>query len=244
VHPPLISLVIPAYNEERYLPRLLASVDVARRAFRQGPDQIEVIVADNASTDATAAVATAHGCRVVPVAMRCIAAVRNGGAAVARGRLLAFIDADSQIHPETFNQVAELLDRDDIVGGTTGVTVDRWSLGIASVYAFLASIAWVTGWDTGVVFCRRTDFEAVGGYDERRRFAEDVAFLVALQRLGRKRGQRLVRARRTKAITSTRKFDQFGDWHYVLVLLRGPWLLLNRRAGDSFADRYWYAPPR
>jgi hypothetical protein len=141
-------------------------------------------------------VAVARGCRVVPVAKRCIAAARNGGAAAARGRLIAFIDADSQIHPETFNRVAELLAREDVVAGTTGVTVDRWSPGIASVYVFIATFARVTGWDAGVVFCRRADFEAVGGYDERRRFAEDVAFLIALQRLGRKHGQRLVRARR------------------------------------------------
>ena len=241
---PLISLVIPAYNEERYIPRLLASVEVARRAFRAGPDALEVIVADNASTDATASVAAAHGCRVVPVPKRCIAAARNGGAAAARGRLLAFIDADSQVHAETFNRVAELLERDDVVGGTTGVTVDRWSVGIGTVYAILASLAWITGWDTGVVFCRRADFETIGGYDERLRFAEDLAFLIALQRLGGKRGQRLVRVRRTKAVTSTRKFDQFGDCHYALMLLRAPWLLLNRRAGDAFATRYWYEPPR
>lgn len=238
---PLITLVIPAYNEEKYLPRLLASVDVARRAFRGGFDQVEVIVADNSSTDGTAAVAAARGCRVVPVAKRCIAAARNGGAAAARGRLLAFIDADSEIHPETFNRVAELLGREDVVGGTTGVTVDRWSPGIATVYALIATLAWLTGWDSGVVFCRRPDFEAIGGYDERLRFAEDVAFLVALQRLGRTRGQRLVRVRRTKAVTSTRKFDQFGDWHYALMLLKAPWLLLNRRAGEAFAERYWYA---
>ncbi len=49
-----ISLVIPAWNEERYLPRLLDSVDAARARYRGGADRIEVIVADNASTDRTA----------------------------------------------------------------------------------------------------------------------------------------------------------------------------------------------
>jgi glycosyltransferase involved in cell wall biosynthesis len=244
VSAPLISLVVPAYNEEKYLPRLLSSVDVARRTFRAGFDQVEVIVADNASTDATASVAAARGCRVVPVAKRCIAAARNGGAAAARGGVLAFVDADSQVHPETFNHVTSLLGRGDVVAGATGVTVDRWSLGIAVFYAFWAAIARVTGWDAGVVFCRRADFQAVGGYDERLRFAEDVAFLVALQRLGWRRGQRLVRTRGVKAVTSTRKFDHFGDWHLVPVLLRAPMLLLNRRAGEAFADRYWYQPPR
>ena len=66
---------------------------------------------------------------------------------------------------------------------------------------------------TGVVFCRRADFDAVGGYDQRRDFAEDVAFLWALRRLGKSRGQRLIRLTAVKAIVSMRKFDQHGDWH-------------------------------
>jgi len=50
VSPPRISLVIPAYNEEKYLPRLLDSVDAARARFA-GRGDVEVIVADNVSTD-------------------------------------------------------------------------------------------------------------------------------------------------------------------------------------------------
>ncbi len=100
---PRFSLVIPAYNEEQYLPRLLDSIDIARDRYRQGRDAIEVIVANNASTDRTAEIATARGCSVVFVEKRAIAAARNGGARFARGEILAFIDADSAIHPETFN---------------------------------------------------------------------------------------------------------------------------------------------
>ena len=51
---PRWSVVVPAYNEERFLPRLLDSIDVARAAYSRGRDAVEVIVADNASTDATA----------------------------------------------------------------------------------------------------------------------------------------------------------------------------------------------
>ena len=102
---------------------------------------------------------------------------------------------------------------------------------------------WLTGMDTGVVFCRRADFEAIGGYDESRLLAEDVMFLLALRRLGRARGHKLMRARGAKAITSTRKFDEFGDWHYFGLLWQG---LRHHLKGDlgSFADRYWYKPRR
>ena len=83
---PRFSVVIPAYNEELYLPRLLDSLDAAIAAYPDGRALVEVIVADNASTDATGAVARERGCAVVPVEKRCIAAARNGGARGSPGR--------------------------------------------------------------------------------------------------------------------------------------------------------------
>lgn len=240
----MISLIIPCYNEAALLPRLLASVDAARRAFSGGPDGVEVIVADNGSTDDTAAIASAHGCRVVSTRIRRIGAVRNAGAAAARGAIVAFIDADSQVHPDTFNQIAAWLSRPDVIGGATGATMERWSTPIVLTYAIMIPIVWATNFDIGVVFCRRADFEAIGGYDESMKFAEDVRFLYDLRRLGRARGARLVRARAAKVIASTRKFDQFGDWHYLAIILKGPWLLVSRRMRDAFADEYWYKSGR
>ena len=241
---PAISLVIPCYNEAALLPRLLDSVDAARRAFSGGPDGIEVIVSDNASTDDTAAIAVARGCGVVTSTVRRIGAVRNAGAAAARGAIVAFIDADSQVHLDTFNVIAALMARPDVAGGSTGGTMERWSAGIALTYALFIPIVWATTMDIGVVFCRRADFEAIGGYDASMKFAEDVKFLVALRRLGRTRGSRLVRARAVKVIASTRKFDQFGDWHYLTLMVKGPWYLISRRGRDAFADGYWYKPGR
>src|ERR1700704_1255360 len=86
------SIIIPAYNEERYLPRLLDSIEVARSNYSGGPGAIEVIVADNDSTDRTAEVAAAHGARVVTVKKRRIAAARNGGGHAARGEIVCFIE--------------------------------------------------------------------------------------------------------------------------------------------------------
>jgi glycosyltransferase involved in cell wall biosynthesis len=239
---PRFSLVIPAYNEERLLPRLLDSIEVARNAYGNR-DLIEVIVADNMSTDGTALIATVRKCCTVTVEKRVIAAARNGGARVARGEIVAFIDADSQVHPQTFAEIDRALDDDRIIGGATGVHMERLSVGLAVTYALLVPFVWITGMDTGVVFCRKQDFDAVGGYDESRVIAEDVTFLWALRRLGKARGQRLTRATRAKAIASTRKFDEFGDWHYFPLLVEGVRHLL-RRGGTEFTDRYWYKPKR
>ena len=176
--------------------------------------------------------------------MRRIGAVRNAGAAVASGAILAFIDADSQVHPDTFNAIAAFMRRPEIVGGSTGATMERWSPGIVVTYAMIIPFVWLTNLDIGVVFCRRADFDAIGGYDDSMKFAEDVKFLLALRRLGRSRRSRLVRARAVKVVASTRKFDRFGDWHYITLMVKGPWYLLSGRHRAAFADEYWYKPGR
>ena len=212
------SVVIPAYNEAQYLPRLLDSIEVARSNYSGGPETIEVIVADNDSTDRTADVAKARGARVVNVKKRRIAAARNGGGRAARGDILCFIDADSAVHPQTFDAIDRAIKSGRYVGGFTGVTLERKSVGLLITYCLVMPMVLLMGIDTGVVFCRREDFEAVGGYDETRLYAEDVMFPLALRRLGRTRGQRLTRLPRVKALGCTRKFDQFGDWHYFWMM--------------------------
>ncbi len=237
--------MIPAYNEERLLPALLQTIAVARERYRYGADAVQVIVADNASTDSTAAIAESHDCEVVRVEERRIATVRNGGARHAVGEVLAFVDADTEIHPETFNAIEDALDTGKVVGGATGVRLDRMSPGIAATYALLIPFVWAMRMDTGVVFCRREDFEAIGGYDERRSFAEDVQLLFDLKSVGRNRGQKLTRLRAVKAVASTRKFDTFGDWHYFTELYRLlPLTLRSPDATTEFAERFWYGDQR
>ena len=118
---PKFSIIIPAYNEEKFLPRLLDSIAVARKSYSGGHDAVEVIVADNDSTDRTAAVAAEHGAKVIRVTKRRIAAARNGGARAAKGDILCFIDADSAIHPQTFDAIQEAIDGGRTVAGATGV---------------------------------------------------------------------------------------------------------------------------
>jgi glycosyltransferase involved in cell wall biosynthesis len=240
------SVIVPAYNEAAYLPRLLDTVDRARARYAGGPGQVEVIVADNASTDGTAAVAAARGCHVVSVPRRGIAVARNAGAGAARGQVLAFVDADHQIHPETFNEIDRVL-TDRVIGGTSGIRFERRSLGIDCTYGLLLlvgiAIRGLRGrrdlsLDTGVVFCRREAFETIGGYREEMLFAEDVRLLLDLRTLARRRGQRLTRGTDAPSIFSTRKFDTWGDWHYFTMPVRVGWELVRRR--QHTARRYWY----
>jgi glycosyltransferase involved in cell wall biosynthesis len=236
------SLIIPARNEENYLPRLLDSVAIARKNYHRGSDAVEVIVSDNISTDKTAEIAESHGCIVVKEEKRIIAAVRNAGAAVATGEIICFLDADSQIHPDTFNAIEQAISSGKVIGGATGVTLDRMTLGIAlTYYLVMLPMILITGMDTGVVFCRRTDFIQLGGYNEQKQFAEDVDFIVRLKLLGRKRKQKLIRLTSARAVASMRKFKQHGNWHYFSLMMRGfPAIFFPSKRFEKFARKYWY----
>src|SRR5258707_5852623 len=128
------SVIIPAYNEAEYLPRLLDSIEVAKSNYNGGPENVEVIVADNCSTDRTAEVAAARGARVVTVTKRRIAAARNGGGRAALGEIVCFIDADSALHPQPFNAIDRTMSTGRFVGGATGIRLERKSLCLFAAY--------------------------------------------------------------------------------------------------------------
>ena len=244
---PRYSLVIPACNEEAYLARLLDSVDRARRSYAGGPEAVEVIVADDGSTDATAEIARARGCLTVAVGAHHIAKARNAGASASSGDVLAFVDADSRVHPGTATEIDRLISSGRVIGGTTGAIFERQSAGLRCTFAALALLGLAfrgvhalrhPAMDTGVVFCARNDLEAIGGYREDYRWGEDVWFLFDLRRRGWREGRRLAGATGAPALFSTRKFDRYGDWHYFTMPFRILWEALRGR--DTTARQYWY----
>lgn len=242
-------MIIPARDEEAYLPRLLDSIDRAREAYAGGAAAVEVIVVDDASEDRTAGIARSRGSRVVTIEARRIAKARNAGAHAAAGEILAFVDADSQIHPDTFIEVDRALGSGRAVGGTSGAVFERRSAGLWCTHAALALLGillrgwqgvWRPAMDTGVVFCRKADFDTIGGYREQYRWGEDVWLLLDLKRLGWRSGRRLAGATASPAIFSTRKFDRYGDWHYFTMPFRIAWDAVRGR--DTTARQYWYGP--
>ena len=85
----MISIIIPAWNEEKYLPKLLDCIK--KQSYRD----YEVIVADAGSKDRTRQTAKKYGCRGVKGGMPAVG--RNNGAKAAKGNLLVFLDADAMI---------------------------------------------------------------------------------------------------------------------------------------------------
>ena len=169
MHRPLISLIIPAHNEEKYLGRTLSSVIEAIEAFKKpGPDSpVELIVVNNCSTDKTEEIALRFGAKVVFESERRIASVRNAGARAARGELVAFLNADSCVTPGIFNSVHEAMSSGRCIGGGTDIKLDRRSLGIFCTYCITKYPArWLWGVAGGLIFTKRATFENLGGFDE------------------------------------------------------------------------------
>src|SRR3954468_6813980 len=90
-----VSIVVPAYNEEKMLPRSLNAIRQATRAFTEIGWESKIVVCDNNSTDRTAQIAAENGAEVVFEPINQIARARNRGAAGACGEWLIFVDADS-----------------------------------------------------------------------------------------------------------------------------------------------------
>ena len=111
---PAISVVIPAFNEAHFIAGTLRSVHNAKIGY-QG--QVEIIVVDNNSTDATGEIAAALGATVIFEPINQIARARNAGARAATGQYLVFLDADTKLEGDIFDKVETNLSSGRVIGG-------------------------------------------------------------------------------------------------------------------------------
>lgn len=231
------SVVIPAHNEERLLPRGLAAVATASEHV----EDVEVIVVANRSTDATEAIARGAGARVIEHDARNLAAVRNAGARIARNEAVVTLDADCVMSPLALREVERLLASGRYVGGGTKVRPERTSPGIRATYAVMEVATFLARVSGAMFWCRRADFAAIGGFDERLLVAEDVDFARRLRAYGRATGRRFTKLRTAPLVASTRKFDRFGDWHMFRMALELREIRAAFKGTDSsWADRYFF----
>ena len=233
----MISFVVPAYNEESYLPSTLEAIHASARALGE---PYEIVVADDASTDSTADVAREMGARVVRVEYRQIAATRNAGARAARGELLVFVDADTRVNaPLVAGAVAAL--HAGAVGGGAPVRIEPAPAWVRAFMAlcFTPFYFRLARWAAGCfVFCTREAFDAVGGFDERYYASEEIAFSKAVKRVGR------FAMMKNYVVTSPRKLEgrsALDVFALVMRLAAGGRAGLMRRTG---ATAFWYPERR
>jgi glycosyltransferase involved in cell wall biosynthesis len=179
----MLSFVVPAYNEEKYLGATLASIHAAARELAL---DYEIVVANDASTDATARLAEEGGARLVNVEYRQISKTRNAGARASTGEMLFFVDADTRANaPVLAGAIAAI--REGAVGGGARLRFDHPPRWVAIFMLAFEPLYFRLGrWAAGCfVFCSRDAFEAVGGFDERHFAGEEVMFSIALKKQGR-----------------------------------------------------------
>jgi glycosyltransferase involved in cell wall biosynthesis len=178
----MISFIVPAHNEEALIGRTLKSIHEAARVVGEA---YEIIVVNDASTDATAQLAEEQGARVVPVNHRQIARTRNSGGHAARGERLFFIDADTIANAKAVAAGLRAMDKGAVGGGAMVRMEGPVPLYISIIMVVCLVPAKLIGFCGGAfMFCTREAFLKSGGFDEKMFWAEEGAFALRLKRLG------------------------------------------------------------
>jgi glycosyltransferase involved in cell wall biosynthesis len=231
----MLSFVVPAHNEEASVAAVVAAIASAAAAAEA---EHEILVVDDASTDATAERAAGAGARVVPVAYRQIAATRNAGARAAHGDVFVFVDADTLIGADVVAALLRVLAAGAIGGGAAirfDEPVPRWVKWTLPAFLWLFRRLRYTG--GCFLFSTRAAFEAVGGFDETLYASEELTLCRALKQ----RGEFVIL--RESVLTSGRKMRTYGAGEILKSALR---IAFAGRAGVLDRSRLdiWYAPRR
>jgi glycosyltransferase involved in cell wall biosynthesis len=234
-----LSIVIPAFNEERLLPGTLHHIRAALNAVAKPGFSDELIVCDNNSTDRTAEIARAAGARVVFEPVNQIARARNAGAKVASGDWLLFVDADSSPSPELVLDMLAAIEGGSCVGGGATARLPGAPLRVR---------AWVGGWNLmsrmarwaagSFLFAEAAAFRAIGGFSEELYAAEEIDFSARLK--ARFPERRFVILHRHPLITSGRKAELYTPREHLAFLwrmaTRGRRALMSRDACSVWYD--------
>ncbi|HEY3762356.1 MAG TPA: glycosyltransferase [Verrucomicrobiae bacterium] len=239
VFPVKISIIVPAFNEERLLGESLAQISAAMVSFQKPGWTTELIVCDNNSTDATAQIARAAGAKVVFEPINQIARARNTGASSATGDWLIFVDADSHPSADLFADVAKEIQAGDCIAGGATIRMDE--------YHFAAN--WIVKlWNLtsrrlrllagSFIFCEAATFRKVGGFSNDLFAAEELELSVRLKKTAKESGKKLVVLHRHPLVTSARKMKLYTIREHLRFVFAA---VFNRR---TFASReaahLWY----
>ncbi len=177
-----VSIIIPALNEEKYLPRLLNSIKT--QSFKD----YEIIVADANSKDKTKKIAKQFGCKVVRGGLPPLG--RNNGAKIAKGNLLLFIDADVILPFDFFEKTLGEFEKKNFGIATCaaypydGKFVDFFLVGWSNVFIrmFQSFFPIASGW---CILVKSSIHRKISGFNEQIAFGEDVDYAKRASKFGR-----------------------------------------------------------
>ena len=235
-----LSIVIPAFNEERLIERCLQSISVSLAANVTPGFTSEIIVVDNNSTDKTADLARHAGAQVVFEAINQIGRARNTGAAQAAGDWLLFLDADSLLNPGLLADILKDIRDGKSVG--CGCSLHMPGLpwwGNLTLQLWMA-VSILFHWASGALLvCRSDAFHDVGGFTQELYAAEEIRLSKHLKRWGRERNLRFSILTQHPLETSARKVALYSPQEIATQILR---VLLHprRTLQDKKQLSVWY----
>lgn len=232
-----VSVIVPAYNEEQYLPGTLERIS---QALSIAACASELIVVDNDSQDGTKQIAEASGAKVISENEHNISKVRNTGAEYSAGDVLIFIDADTLVSDVHFQKIIAVMEDENCLGGAVAVEYEGFERKWMKFY-LLGWKFWgrVFNMKQGAAqFCRKIVFEAIGGYDQTIFMGEDVEFYWRLSKFARRNQGYLYFIEHPLVITSARRFDKMSLWK-IFFLTHPIFIRLTWRKKSFWKD--WYA---
>jgi cellulose synthase/poly-beta-1,6-N-acetylglucosamine synthase-like glycosyltransferase len=216
-----ISIVVPAFNEERLLAESLAQIKTAANAFTKIGWEFELIVCDNNSTDRTTEIARAAGSTVVFEPINQIARARNSGAAAASGDWLLFVDADSHPSAELLSDVAEQIKTGRCLAGGSTVQMDEnhfWAGIVTGLWNYSSRFFKLLA--GSFIFCETAAFRKLGGFSNELFAAEELELSKRLKQFARGTGRGIVILHRHPLVTSARKMRLYTMRDHLKLLAR------------------------
>ena len=216
-----LSIVIPAFNEERLIERCIQSITASLDANRSPGFTSEIIVVDNNSTDSTADLARQAGAQVVFEPINQIGRARNAGAAEATGNWLLFVDADSELNPGLLADILRLIEDGKSVGCGSTLHMQglpwwgKWMFQLWKGTSIL--FRWAPG---ALVVCRSDAFRDVGGFNQELYAADEIRLSEDLKQWGRQRGLQFIILRTHPLETSARKVTLYSPREIAGQILR------------------------
>jgi len=216
-----VSIVIPAYNEERLLASTLECVREACAPWHHRQWSTEWVVCNNNSSDKTAEIAETMGARVVHEPVNQIARARNTGARAAQGRWLVFLDADSHPSPALFELVATSIESGRWLAGGSTLKLDTKLPGVRLITSGWNLISRVNRWMAGAfIFVDANVFQSINGFDERLFASEEIDLSKRLKTFARTDGRGIRILTDAPLLTSGRKVRLYTHSELLRFMLR------------------------